>query len=429
MKRNAARTRRAYIVEALLEYMVSLLVTGAFLAAILKQVGVSDALTGVVSSFISLACVAQLFSGVLARRGGSVKRRMLILALVNELLFSTLYIIPFASISQTAKTALFVVMILGAYLILNLTTPVKYKWLMGFVGANERGRFTANKEIVSLIGGMLFTLGMGQLVDYYKEIGREQTGFILCGVTMVAVSLLHMASILLCDDEPQDAPRPEAGSQLRAAFSLIAGDRTLRRLLMVDILWKTAIYVSTPYYGTYLIGELGFSLTFVSALGIVYGVVRAIASPQCGRIADRRGWSTLLMLCLAVAAAGFLINTFTRPESRMLYLVYYVFYAVSMAGINSGLTNITYDYIDERYFAQAMGARNAVSGIVGFLASLVGGVIVSAVQKAGNALFGLNVYAQQVNSAVTFVLLIALLAYMRFVIAPMQRLSDEKSIS
>ena len=45
MKRNSARTRRAYIVEALLEYMVSLLVTGAFLAAILKQVGVSDALS------------------------------------------------------------------------------------------------------------------------------------------------------------------------------------------------------------------------------------------------------------------------------------------------------------------------------------------------------------------------------------------------
>lgn len=127
MKRNSARTRRAYIVEALLEYMVSLLVTGAFLAAILKQVGVSDALTGVVSSFISFACVAQLFSSMIVRKGSSVKRRMLILALVNELMFSTLYIIPFVPLGQSVKTALFVVMILGAYLILNLTTPVKYK--------------------------------------------------------------------------------------------------------------------------------------------------------------------------------------------------------------------------------------------------------------------------------------------------------------
>ena len=158
-------------------------------------------------------------------------------------------------------------------------------------------------------------------------------------------------------------------------------------------------------------------------------MVRALASPQCGRIADRRGWSSLMTLCLIVAAAGFLVNVFTRPESRMLYVVYYVFYAVSMAGINSGLTNITYDYIDERYFAQAMGARNAVSGVVGFLASLMGGALVSRIQAAGNTLFGLNVYAQQVNSAATFLLLIALLAYTHFVIAKMPRLLDEKSAS
>ncbi len=429
MKRSGARTRRAYIAEALLEYMVSLLVTGAFLAAILKQVGVSDALTGVVSSFISFACVAQLFSSLIVKKGGSVKRRMLVLALINELMFSTLYIIPFVPLGQNVKTALFVVMILGAYLILNLTTPVKYKWLMSFVGANERGRFTANKEIVSLIGGMLFTLGMGRLVDCCKEIGREQTGFILCGATMVAVSLLHMVSILLCDDEPENAPRPQGDNQLRAIFSMIAGNRTLRKLLLLDILWKTAIYISTSYYGTYLIGELGFSLTFVSALGVVYGLVRALASPQCGRIADRRGWSSLLTLCLIVAAAGFLVNVFTRPESRMLYLAHYVLYAASMAGINSGLTNITYDYIDEGCFAQAMGARNAVSGIVGFLASLMGGAIVSRIQAAGNTLFGLNVYAQQVNSAITFALLIALLVYTRLVIARMPRLSGEKSAS
>ena len=113
----------------------------------------------------------------------------------------------------------------------------------------------------------------------------------------------------------------------------------------------------------------------------------------------------------------------------MLYLAHYVLYAASMAGINSGLTNITYDYIDEGCFAQAMGARNAVSGIVGFLASLLGGAIVSRIQAAGNTLFGLNVYAQQVNSAITFALLIALLAYTRLVIARMPRLSGEKSAS
>ena len=100
---KAGRTRRAYIVEALLEYMIALLVIDAFLAAILKQVGVSDAVTGIVSSFISFACVAQLFSASLVRRGRSMRKMILILDLINQLMFASLYLTPFLPIPQGVK--------------------------------------------------------------------------------------------------------------------------------------------------------------------------------------------------------------------------------------------------------------------------------------------------------------------------------------
>ena len=44
------RNRLAYIAEAGLEYFISLLVTGAFLAALLKHIGFSDAASGIVTS-------------------------------------------------------------------------------------------------------------------------------------------------------------------------------------------------------------------------------------------------------------------------------------------------------------------------------------------------------------------------------------------
>lgn len=202
---KAGRTRRAYIVEALLEYMIALLVIDAFLAAILKQVGVSDAVTGIVSSFISFACVAQLFSASLVRRGRSMRKMILILDLINQLMFTSLYLTPFLPIPQGVKVGLFVVLILGAYLILNTTFPLKYKWLNSFVNPGERGRFTARKEIVSLIGGMVFSLAMGCLVDHFKAIGQERTGFILCGVTLFVVAILHFVSLLLCSEAPEEA--------------------------------------------------------------------------------------------------------------------------------------------------------------------------------------------------------------------------------
>lgn len=417
---KACRTRRAYIVEALLEYMIALLVADAFLAAILKQIGVSDAVTGVVSSFLSFACVAQLFSSSIVKPGQPVRKIILILNLVNQLMFAFLYMTPFLPIPQSVKVGMFVVLILGANLLLNATLPSKYQWLNSFVHPGERGRFTARKEIVSLIGGMLFTLAMGCLVDHFKAIGREQTGFILCGVTLFVVAIAHLVSLLLCSDATLD-PSAAQKTSLTATFRLIAKNGTVRRLLIIDILWKIAFYISTPYYGTYLIGELGFSLSFVSVLHIAYSLMRAVFSPWFGRIGDRRGWAHLLTLGLIIVAAGYFVNAFTTPARRYLYLAYYTLYAISMAGINTSLYNMNYDYLDETVFSDALGARNAISGVIGFLASLLGSTIVGAIQSAGNQLWGIPVYAQQVNSLLAFAVILALLLYMRIVIRRMPR--------
>ena len=69
MKRSRTLTRKSYIVEALLEYLVSILVSGTFLSAILKHIGVSDALAGIISSFTTLTCCAQLFSNLIEKPG------------------------------------------------------------------------------------------------------------------------------------------------------------------------------------------------------------------------------------------------------------------------------------------------------------------------------------------------------------------------
>jgi len=422
-KEPHARTRRVYIVEALLEYLVALLVTGAFLSAICKQVGVSDAVTGIVSSFISLACVAQMFSGALVRPGQSTKKILIVCAIVNQLMFATLYMIPFIHVPQAVKVTLFIVMILSAYFILNIAQPVQYKWLMTFVPMNQRGRFTANKEIVSLIGGMTFTFAMGNMVDYFKATGREQPGFILCGVTIFAVSILHLISMLLAADEPRVEPvsAGQKENRFKGAFALLGKSKALRRLLVIDILWKTAVYMSTPYYGTYLIVELGFSLTMVSIFNIIHSSSRAVVSPWFGRIADKKGWVSLLSLCLVICVAGYIAATFMNPGLRFLYVVYYALYAICMAGANSSLYNITYDYVPEEQFTNAFGARNAISGIVGFLASLLGGWIVSTVQANGNLLFGHTIYAQQLLSAIAGTIMLILLIYVRLVIARMPK--------
>ena len=65
--------------------------------------------------------------------------------------------------------------------------------------------------------------------------------------------------------------------------------------------------------------------------------------------------------------------------------------------------------------------------MIGFLASLLGGVIVGAIQGAGNRLFGIPVYAQQVNSLIALVVVLALIVYMRTVIRRLPRRAENAS--
>ena len=416
--------RSAFIVFSLFEYLISLLVTGAFLAAILKQIGIADAIAGVISSIISLSCLTQLFSGMLIKPGRSVRRTIVTLIAINQFMFSSLYLIPFIHISQQVKTVLFILMITGAYFIDNLAHPIKYDWLMGFVDPRERGRFTARKEMISLIGGMLFTLAMGRMVDYCNDNGRERTGFILCGVAIALIAMLCFALIKSVDNAPQNLGKPVSFKQkLKTIRSMIASNSCFRKLLLVDILWKSALYVSTPFFGTYLIGELSFSLTAVSLIGIVSGLSRVLISPVFGRYADKHGYAKAIAVGFTLCATGFLICSFARPGMiRLLYIPYAILDAIALASVNGGLVNITYEYLDRSLFAFALGAKSAISGVVGFLVSLLGSAAVRSVQARGSLLFGHTIYAQQILSAVSFLVIAFLVFYIKRVVCKLPRL-------
>ena len=100
-----ARSRGIFIFEAAFEYFVSIMMTGAFLAMLLSRNGVPDWLVGIISSFISLTCVFQIFSASVVKKGSSVKRVIFLFTLVNELIFSLLYVVPVFPISSSVKCA------------------------------------------------------------------------------------------------------------------------------------------------------------------------------------------------------------------------------------------------------------------------------------------------------------------------------------
>ena len=401
------RNNRLYIAQAAVEYHIYLLLAGSFLAALTTALGMSDALTGVITSIFSLGCVFQPLSLLLhLRRSRSF---VLVMSVINQLLFAALYFIPFLPLSGQGRSVLFVVLLLLAYFVYYIAHPEKVSWLMSWVEDSRRGIFTANGQIISLVTGMAFSLLMGAVSDHFREKGQENTAFLVCGVTILLLLTVHTA--LLRGVTDRTLP-PQNSDGLLQRFGRILQNKKVRRVTVLYMLWHAATYAAGSFYGTYQIKELGFSLTLVSLLSILGCFVRALVSQWWGRYGDRRSFPVMVRLGLLVAAASFAVCAFAVPGRGLLpFTAFNVLYGISTGAIEIGRNNLIFDAVPEEERADALALSQSLCGLAGFAATAVCSVLVSAVQAGGNTVLGLPFYAQQLMSVLAAALSLLAAAY------------------
>ena len=413
-------SRLLYILEAMLEYFISLLVTGAYLAKISSSLGISDALTGILTAFVSLGCGFQMIAIFLASKR-PVKRWVTVLHSINQLAFALIYLVPFIKITKTAKVVLFIVFLLVGHIVNNVVNSPKINWFMSLVDDKKRGDFTANKEMVSLIGGMFFSFAMGAVIDAFEESGNLNGAFIVCGLSVFGLMLLHSATLIFSKEKPVEEKEKISTKQL---LGELMKDKNLFKVVLIAVLWNVVNYVATPFYGSYQINELSFTMTFVSVLSAGYAIVRTLFSKPLGRFADKYSFAKMLNICFIVMLVGFCINMFTVPSNgKVFFTAYYMLNAVAMAGINSATINLIYDYVDKEKRVGALALSSTLSGFAGFFTTLAVSPLVSYIQKNGNVFLEMNIYAQQVVSAIAALLLLGLIAYLKLVV---EKISNEK---
>lgn len=413
MDQDRYRTSRIlYILEAALEYFISILVTGTYLAKITSSIGMNDTLTGILTSFVSLGCGFQMIAIFLANKR-PVKRWVTILHSLNQLFFVLIYLVPFIQLTKTQKTVMFIVFLLMGHIINNVVNSPKINWFMSLVDDKKRGDFTANKEMVSLISGMIFSFAMGAVIDHFETIGNINGAFIVCGLSVFALMILHSATLVCSKEKPCEENEKISARQL---LGELIKDKNLFKVILISVLWNVVNYSATPFYGSYQIKELGFTMTYVSILSAIYAIVRAIFSKPLGMFADKYSFAKMLNICFSIMLVGFGINIFTVPANgKVFFTIHYMLYAVAMAGINSATINLIYDYVEKGKRVGALALSSTLSGFAGFFITLIISPLVSYIQHNDNRFLGMHVYAQQVVSAIATMLLVVLIIYLNSV--------------
>lgn len=398
------RSRIAYTMQATFEYLITIFISDAFLAKLLTSIGISDSVIGIISSIITIAFLFQLLAIFLVDKIKRNKQAALIFTTSSQLFFMVLYLIPFFSISKSAKTTMAVFLILGAYLCQYLIASILFKWANSFVAPYKRAQFSATKEMISLATGMLFTFFAGKLVDFYDKRGQLDMAFIAIAIIIFALCVFNFISLLLISGKSEE--RESKHIPLKKVISNTLGNKNFRNVVILTCIWESARYLTIGFLGTYKTKELLMSVGTVQIINICGNLGRFLMSNPFGRFSDKYSFATGMKVAFIIAGVAFGINIFSAPGCIWPIVIYTILYAVSMAGLNANSMNIVYSYVDADYFVHATAIKNSIGGVCGFLATLVGSKVVEIIQNSGNMVFGQTIYAQQFLSGISFVITI-----------------------
>jgi len=414
--KEAKTSRGGYVWFCMFEYFISILVTDAFLAKLLKSTGMSDSLAGIISSFVSFAFLFQLLSIFILKRKVNAKVLCMTFETISQLCFTFLYIVPFLPVSNNTKSLLVVAAIMVAYAFKYVESSIFFNWTNRYVDPMHRGSFSAVKEIISLAGGIVFSFVMGFITDKFYENGNEVGAFVFIAISIFVLAVINfycLFKIKNCSINSTRSAKVSMGVVLKKTLF----NKKFAPVIIATSLFSFGTYITTGFLGVYKTEDLLISLSVVSIITSIASVGRMLLSKPFGKYSDKKTYAKGLELGYLIIAVSFVALVFTAPDTWWLIIVFTVLYSVGCAGVVQNTNNIAYSYVEAEFISQAMAFRSAISGIVGFLGALLGAKILETVQANGNMIFGIHVYGQQVMGVLSLVCVSVSIAIIHFVIA------------
>jgi len=406
------RTRRGYFAECAFSYLITLTTTDTFLAKLLLNIGMDDATIGVVSSVISFAYLFSIFQLLIVPHVKSMKKIVTFGYAFGNFLLASLFLIPFLPVSKTVKIVLAIVASCGGYFSKHITTEIYTKWVYYFVDPKHRAEFSSKNSMVSLIASAAYILLSGYIVDHFEEKQHIEIAFIIMAALTLAMMIGSAVSLLSMKDGPQ-LVKEEESSSLGDVFAYVKKNKSYQRVLLLFVLTGIPSGLLVGFLGTYKTQDLGMSVTSVQIIFTIFSLMWAAISVPCGRYEDRTYPLHCYRLGVLFTMLSYATVIFTVPDTWWLVILYYFFWNLGQAGYAGSTITVFLEYLSDKFLVQCLAIRFCVTGLAGFLSSLLGARILDYVQANGFSVFGVELRGQQVQAIIaTFIMgLVILYSY------------------
>jgi len=433
-KKDFKESRICYTTADSAAQTITQLAGGTFLATIMSYSGISDANIGIITSLVSLAALSQLFLVNYFKRLKKYKLLVTATAL-QRILFAVIYLIPMLAIGNLQKSFLIVILYFVGQVFVQIGTPASQDWIASLVPSRLRGKYFTIKDATAVFVVSSAMLACGMILDYFKK-RNILTGFILIGLIIFILTMINVISFSKMK-EPKISYINADGKEMHGRLAkrarenekvekeheqgIIAElkeaflDRKFRKAFTVVCLFTFAFYICLPFTPSYQIKDLHLPYTFIMLIGFIANLYRIYIMPKLGKLADRHGMAKVLRYTLFALGLNFLSTTFTVPQNAYpMLIVSSILASTAWAFVGIGLFGVQLDFFKNEKRMIWLTITSSLTGVLGFFVSILGGILLSYLQKASLHLFGMKIYAQQVLNLIGFLIIVYAVYYIKF---------------
>jgi MFS family permease len=268
---------------------------GAALTGWAVHLGMSPRLIGLVGALPVVAQVLQLAGAFLTARFGH-RRTALVAVALSRQAFLPLALLPLLPLGPEGRRALLLAAA-GAHHGLGIVATNAWNaWMGEMVPGRARGRYFGRRTALCTIAGGACALAAGLALDRGQRAAAALP--VLQALALVAC-LAGVASVLLMRRQHAGSARREPVAWMLHAMARPLADGKARRVLAYAVAWNGACGLSAPFFGLYLLRDLGTGYAVLAAQGAGLAAAKIASAAGWGRAVDRVGARRVLLVCSA----------------------------------------------------------------------------------------------------------------------------------
>jgi MFS family permease len=349
------------------------LIGGVFLTGLALRWGATTFQFGLLSAIAALFTAASIIGALLVSRLGERKPLTVITSVVGRSIF--IVYLPFLLMHRRLSIWLLLLVVAVFNLFLVIAGNAWTSWMGDLVPETGRGRYFGIRNTLMSLTTMVFAFLAGR----YLEANKTDQGFAYVCVLGVLAGVIAMV-LLRLQPEPRtlkpEAPRPVMPA-LRAVISKPWSDLGFRKFIRFMAVWSLVAPLASGFYSVHLLKNLSHNSYSLLGTYIAVSAACGIAFQWLwGRGIDRFGAKPVMLLNLLCTGILPLLWVFATPGFLLPVWLDAVGNGLFWSGATLAWFNLLLSFASGRENRDAYFALfTAITGIAGFLSSLIGGTI------------------------------------------------------